>query len=280
MLGWVPYGSDASLRPVSKGGGHLRRALSNEKLDHGEGPPRGPDAWPGPSVRCGPRFPTLGAPATAHRPRAEIGLPPGRWGPGTRGWGPSRIVPAPALPEGARAGSLRAAPGSPATARLGDGGASSRRGRARRRFHDLKLHRELQGQPRWRRRRPRRGLLLLPPPPSPPPPPSHHGGGPGGISTSSREKILSTSREVTQDRELWGWKGSVVIPATWTAHRFACGRAEPPLSRDWERRSTVGGSTRWPRQNEGVDGKLLGHSSAPGACLTSLLKSVLSINII
>lgn len=106
-------------------------------------------------------------------------------------------MPAPALPEGARAGSLRAAPGSPTTARLGDGGASSRRGRAQRRFRDLKLHRELQGQPRWRRRRPRRGLLLLlPPPPPPPPPPPHHGGGPGGSLTSlSRESTPDFTRD-------------------------------------------------------------------------------------
>lgn len=139
---------------------------------------------PGGGVRCGPPFPTLRAPTTTgYGPRTKISLPPDRSpGTGDPDWGPSRIVPAPALPVGARAGSLRAAPGSPAAARLGDRGASSRRGRARRRLHDLKLHRELQGQPRWRRRRPRRGLLLLPPPP-PPPPPLHHGGGPGGIQT-------------------------------------------------------------------------------------------------
>lgn len=46
-----------------------------------EGPPQAPDSGPGPSVRCGPQFPTLGAPATtAHRPRAETGLPPDRQG--------------------------------------------------------------------------------------------------------------------------------------------------------------------------------------------------------
>lgn len=161
----------------------MRQASVLKKPDQGQGASL-ISGLPGGVSGAALRFPTLRAPTTTeYRPRAKIGLPPNR-SPGTRvpDWGPSRIVPAPALPVGARAGSLRAAPGSPAAARLGDTGASSRRGRARRRFHDLKLHRELQGQPRWRRRRPRRGLLLLPPPP-PPPPLLHHGGGPGGIQT-------------------------------------------------------------------------------------------------
>lgn len=169
-------------------------------------------------------------------------------------------MPAPALPEGARAGSLRAAPGSPTTARLGGGGASSRRGRARRRFRDLKLHRELQGQPRWRRRRPRRGLLLLPPPPSPPPPPPHHGGGPGGNQTSlSREDTPHFTRDHARSGvgEVEGKRSSPCHLDC--ASAFLGSNRPPPRHVTRETRSTVGGAVRKLRQAEGFDGKLPEH---------------------
>lgn len=85
-LGWILQGSATSLRPVSKGGGHLRQACVLKEPYQGEGPPsRALDSEPGPGVRCGPQFPTLGAPSTtAHRPQTETDLPPDRRGPGTR----------------------------------------------------------------------------------------------------------------------------------------------------------------------------------------------------
>lgn len=78
-LGWAPGGQRLPL-----GGRRREVAICAGRSVLIKPYPRGASAGPGlrarPSVRCGPQCPTLGPPATAHRPRAEPGLPPDRRG--------------------------------------------------------------------------------------------------------------------------------------------------------------------------------------------------------
>lgn len=89
-------GAEASPRPLSTGGGHLRQALGTKKPYRGEGPPPAQDSGPRSGVRCGPQLPTLGAPeTTTQRPRVETSLPPDRRGPKTRAGARAASCPPP-----------------------------------------------------------------------------------------------------------------------------------------------------------------------------------------
>lgn len=77
-----------------------------------------------------------------------------------------------------------------------------------------------------------------------------------GSRLSSREKILFTSREITQAREL-GWKGSLVAPATQTARQFPSEKSYPRhMTR--EPQSTVGDAVMG-REAKGIYEKLPEH---------------------
>lgn len=97
LLGWAPRGSEASLQPVPEKGGHLSVSLRIKKPHQARGllgarvpPCQVRPAAPNPRGTGGHR-----AQAAGHR---QLPAPP--LGTGQRGQGPSRISPAPALPEG------------------------------------------------------------------------------------------------------------------------------------------------------------------------------------